>query len=67
MPSIESPCANLCTLEPVSELCLGCGRTLREIANWSAFTASERVSVMMELPARLAGLRRQHGASTDAG
>jgi uncharacterized protein len=67
MASIESPCAKVCTLEPVSGLCLGCGRTLQEIANWSAFTASERVGVMMELPARLAGLRRRGGASTDAG
>jgi uncharacterized protein len=66
MPSIESPCAKICTLEPVSGLCLGCGRTLREIASWSAFTASERASVMMELPARLAGLRRRQGVVTDA-
>jgi uncharacterized protein len=67
MPSIESPCAKICTFEPVAGLCLGCGRTLREIEHWSVFTASERASVMLELPARLAGLRRQHGASTDAG
>jgi uncharacterized protein len=67
MPSIESPCAKTCTFDPVSGLCLGCGRTLREIEYWSAFSASERASVMMELPARLAGLRRQRAASTDAG
>jgi uncharacterized protein len=67
MTSIESPCAKICTLEPESGLCLGCGRTLQEIANWSAFTESERASVMMELPARLNGLRRRNGASTDAG
>jgi uncharacterized protein len=67
MPSMESPCAKICTFEPISGLCLGCGRTPREIEYWSAFTTSERASLMMELPARLAGLRRWHSASTDAG
>jgi uncharacterized protein len=67
MPSIESPCAKVCTLEPISGLCMGCGRTLQEIANWTAFSASERAAVMMELPERLAGLQRRHGASTGAG
>ncbi|MBO0754638.1 MAG: DUF1289 domain-containing protein [Bradyrhizobiaceae bacterium] len=67
MASTESPCAKICTFERISGLCLGCGRTLREIEYWSVFTASECASVMRELPVRLAELRRRHGASTDAG
>jgi uncharacterized protein len=63
MPSIESPCAKICVLDPISGLCLGCGRTLREIERWSELTASERASVIMELPARLAGLPGPRAAS----
>jgi uncharacterized protein len=52
---IESPCVKICTLDACSGLCLGCGRTIDEIARWSAMGAAERVKVMGELPARLAG------------
>jgi predicted Fe-S protein YdhL (DUF1289 family) len=51
---IESPCINICTLDARSGLCLGCGRTIDEIARWTAMSAAERVRVMSELPARLA-------------
>jgi hypothetical protein len=34
-------------------LCLGCGRTIDEIARWTTMTASERAQVMLELPERL--------------
>jgi uncharacterized protein len=52
---IESPCSKICTLDARSGLCLGCGRTVDEIARWSAMSAAERTRVMGELPARLAG------------
>jgi uncharacterized protein len=51
---IESPCVKICTLDARSGLCLGCGRTIDEIARWSAMSAAERRRVMGELPARLA-------------
>jgi len=66
MPPIESPCIKICALDPVSGLCLGCGRTLKEIERWSELSAPERARVMMELPARLGGLRGPRAASTDA-
>ena len=50
---IESPCVKICTLDARSGLCLGCGRTIDEIARWTAMTAAERTRVMSELPARL--------------
>ena len=49
---IESPCVNICTLDARSGICLGCGRTIDEIARWTAMTAAERSRVMHELPAR---------------
>jgi len=30
---MKSPCTKVCTLR--DEVCVGCGRTLKEIANWS--------------------------------
>jgi uncharacterized protein len=50
---IESPCSKICTLDARSGLCLGCGRTIEEIARWSTMDAAERTRVMNELPARL--------------
>ena len=52
---IESPCVKVCTLDARSGLCLGCGRTVDEIARWSAMSAAERARVMRKLPARNSG------------
>ncbi|MFZ0068589.1 MAG: DUF1289 domain-containing protein [Pseudolabrys sp.] len=52
---IETPCVKICTLDARNGLCLGCGRTIDEIARWATMSASERSQVMAELPARLAG------------
>jgi predicted Fe-S protein YdhL (DUF1289 family) len=54
---IESPCVKICTLDAHSGLCLGCGRTIDEIARWSAMGAAERARVIGELPGRRAGRR----------
>jgi uncharacterized protein len=51
---IETPCAKICTLDARAGRCLGCGRTVDEIARWTQMDASERARVMAELPARLA-------------
>ena len=54
---IESPCVNICTLDARSGLCLGCGRTVDEIARWSAMTPAQRTQVMSELPDRVAAAK----------
>ncbi|HEX3943417.1 MAG TPA: DUF1289 domain-containing protein [Rhizomicrobium sp.] len=51
---IESPCIKVCTMDAASGLCIGCGRTLDEIARWSSFTHAERCAIMGALPERLA-------------
>jgi predicted Fe-S protein YdhL (DUF1289 family) len=55
---IESPCVKICTLDARSGLCLGCGRTISEIAQWTTMSGEERKLVMAELPARLAAAAR---------
>lgn len=50
---IESPCIKVCTLDARSGLCLGCGRTVAEIARWTAMPPADCKRIMEELPARL--------------
>jgi predicted Fe-S protein YdhL (DUF1289 family) len=52
--AIASPCTKVCTIDPRSQLCRGCGRTLDEIARWMSLGDSERARIMADLPARLA-------------
>ncbi|MDX2234257.1 MAG: DUF1289 domain-containing protein [Hyphomonadaceae bacterium] len=51
---IQSPCRKVCAVEGATGLCVGCGRTLREIAGWTRYTDAERAAVMAALPERLA-------------
>jgi predicted Fe-S protein YdhL (DUF1289 family) len=50
---IETPCVKVCTLDARTGLCLGCGRTIDEIARWTSMSNSERAQIMRELPQRL--------------
>jgi len=50
--SIATPCVKVCVVDGASSLCLGCFRTLTEIAGWSALSEEERAAVMADLPAR---------------
>lgn len=60
---IETPCVKTCTMDARTRLCLGCGRTIDEIAAWGTMTAAERRRVMDELPARLAQARTPAAAT----
>jgi uncharacterized protein len=54
---MESPCVKICTYQPGAGVCLGCGRTLEEIARWTAMSDDERRRIMDALPARLEKLK----------
>jgi uncharacterized protein len=58
---LETPCVNVCLLDSETGLCVGCGRTLQEITNWSAMTPAERRAIMAALPARLDALEEAKG------
>ena len=49
---MDTPCVKICTLDHASGLCLGCDRTIDEIARWSTMSKTERQRVVAELPAR---------------
>ena len=68
---IETPCVNVCVVDPESGFCIGCGRTRSEIAGWIAMSAAERREVMAGLEARVETLtrhkRRKGGARARRG
>ena len=49
---MSSPCIKVCQMDPVRGVCIGCCRTLDEIARWGNMSETERVSVMDELATR---------------
>jgi predicted Fe-S protein YdhL (DUF1289 family) len=49
---IESPCVKVCVVHPGAGLCVGCLRSLDEIAGWSGMTPAARAAVMADLPGR---------------
>jgi uncharacterized protein len=57
MPDLATPCVKICVVDPVSELCIGCGRSPGEIAAWSEMSAEERAEVMSGLEGRLSRAR----------
>ena len=49
---IATPCVQVCVVDGESGLCLGCFRTLQEIAAWAALSDEERAAVTADLPSR---------------
>lgn len=49
---IRTPCVKVCVVDGESGLCLGCFRTLNEVAGWARFSEEERERLMAELPQR---------------
>ncbi|HZZ90817.1 MAG TPA: DUF1289 domain-containing protein [Caulobacteraceae bacterium] len=52
--AISTPCVMVCIIDGESGLCLGCQRTLPEVAAWSRMTENERLAIMAGLAARRA-------------
>ena len=56
-PPIATPCVKVCLIDGESGLCLGCQRTLPEVARWTKLTDAERAEIMATLPGRRACIR----------
>jgi hypothetical protein len=50
---ISTPCVSICEINEDLGICIGCGRTRREIASWRALSERERRAIMETLPARM--------------
>jgi predicted Fe-S protein YdhL (DUF1289 family) len=51
-PRALSPCIGVCRMDWEGRYCLGCGRTIQEIARWLDMSVEERVRVLEALPER---------------
>ncbi len=51
---IRTPCIKVCAIDGESGLCLGCFRTLKEVAGWARLAPETREALMAELPGRRA-------------
>lgn len=58
---IDSPCVKLCVVHPEERMCVGCYRTIDEIATWSRMTPEARKAIMADLPERAPLLARRRG------
>ena len=54
---ISTPCIKVCAVSGQTGMCIGCGRSLQEIASWGRLSEPERQAVMAELPARLEAVK----------
>jgi len=60
----QSPCVDVCRLDPRTGWCLGCGRTAAEIGAWVKLSPFRRKRLERELARRVAKLG-QHVPSED--
>jgi uncharacterized protein len=60
-PGPVSPCINICALDEQG-YCLGCYRTIDEIAGWTRLSSEEQWAVMGQLAARQARIERRDNA-----
>lgn len=61
---VQSPCVKVCVVNPETGLCLGCHRSVDEIARWSRMTPDQRQAVLAELPGRNPGPTRRRGGAS---
>lgn len=57
MTEVPSPCVDICDVDKSCKYCIGCGRSLDEIAAWLTITDEQRFAIMEQLPERLKHLK----------
>lgn len=57
----QSPCVNICVMHPSEGICVGCYRTLDEIAGWGMMSPDNRRAVLAMLPDRKPLLKKRRG------
>ncbi len=51
---VDSPCVDVCRMDPAKAVCAGCFRTLDEIARWRDMGDPEREAVLAAIVLRRA-------------
>lgn len=57
--TIESPCIDVCLMSEDKTVCIGCFRSLSEIANWGRLTDAEKLRVIAAARARQSASERK--------
>lgn len=52
--AVPSPCVNICRIDEATDLCIGCLRTLDEIALWSVLDDATKQDVLAAIAQRRA-------------
>jgi predicted Fe-S protein YdhL (DUF1289 family) len=56
--AVPSPCNSICEMDVRSGACLGCGRTLGEIAEWGTAPTARQRAIVRDAAARLTAMGR---------
>jgi len=54
---IPSPCVQICRLN-AEQVCIGCGRSVREVAEWASMSREEKIAALDSSRQRLKALQR---------
>tara|TARA_B110000503_G_C6927214_1_gene321210 strand:- start:23 stop:169 length:147 start_codon:yes stop_codon:yes gene_type:complete len=46
---MKSPYLNICKIDPKSNICLGCGRSIKEISDWINLDDEEKEKLLSDL------------------
>lgn len=57
----QSPCIKICVMHPTEGLCVGCLRTLAEIASWGQMPRTTRQTILNDLPNRASRIKKRRG------
>ena len=62
----RSPCVSICRIDPQDGFCIGCQRTIDEIAGWGAMTPEQRTRVWGLIAERKAAKAETAGGPAEA-
>lgn len=54
-PNVPSPCVSVCRMDPATDQCQGCLRTIPEIAGWRSMDDAGKRAVWERIEERMAG------------
>jgi uncharacterized protein len=57
MHTVPSPCIGVCRIDPPGGFCIGCQRTLDEIADWPMLSNAEKQRLLESLKERSTSAR----------
>lgn len=55
-PHVPSPCLSVCVMDPQTDMCAGCWRSLDEIGAWSRMPDEAKRQVWQRIQQRLKGM-----------